>query len=412
MSPTVPHRLGAPRPGHTPHALWLRALAALALLGALAAVGVVLAGGGTRAALNLIRHGTASPAAQVAAVNRPAPIVYRPAGYGSRKLPLVVALYGAGGCPQCMQGVTDFERLAATEGFVVAYPGSVTSPPWNSPTDLGYVRAFIDRVVSSGGIDPSRVYLAGFSAGGRATYQYGCALNGKLAAIAVVSSVMRGYSCRLRHPMSELTIDGSTEHTALYGNDTGIPPAAATAQRWRRMDGCAKAITPALSRGGSGGLVRQTLWGPCANGSRVGLYVLAGGYHTWPGTSSARGPDRLYDASMAIWQFFASVRGSSLSVPDASLRSLGTRSSPGLGAIAGSRVVTATLALGEPVVVRVTASLAGHTLASMRRSLGPGVATLPLDVPAGAAAGLVHVRVVVRDAYGRVRTIERSVRVG
>lgn len=414
MTPALPQRLGASRPGPSPRGLAARVLAVVAVLAVLAAVGLALTHGGTRAALNLVRHGTTAPVSHVATVNRAAPIVYRPPGYGSRKLPLVVALYGAGGCPQCMEGVTNFEHLAATQGFVVAYPASDTSPPWNSPSDLSYVRNFVDQVIRHDGIDPARVYLAGFSAGGRATYQYGCALNAKLAAIAVVSSVMRGYPCRLHHPLSELTIDGGAESVALFGNSNGIPPASATAQRWRGMDGCGTGLSPAVSNGGIGGLVRQTVWGPCANGSRVGLYVLAGGYHTWPGTSSARGPDRLYNASLAIWHFFASVSAGSLRVPDVSLRHVGARSAPSLvgDLTGGSQLVTATLAPREPVVVRMQLMVAGHALGSVRRDLRPGPSrTVSLAIPAGVPAGLVRLRMVVRDAYGRSLTIVRSVRV-
>ena len=409
MRAAAPHHFGAHRPGRGPWQRRGRLLSGAVALAAVVAAIVLLAllvSGGGRGALNAVRAvtGGSSSEAQLTSVSRAAPIVYRPPGHGSAKLPLVVALYGFGGCPQCMEGVTGFERLAQQQGFVVAYPASTTNPPWNAPGDLAYLRSFIDQVIRTDGIDASRVYLTGFSAGGRAAYQYGCALSDKLAAVAIVSSVMRGYACPLRHPVSELAIVGSTEHAALYGNSNGIPSAASTAARWRRMNNCPAAITPRLSSAGAGGLVSQQLWGPCADGSRVALWVLSGGYHTWPGTSSARYPDSRFDASAAIWQFFSSVRASSLTRPDAALASVR----------GGSRVV-ASLRLGEPVTVHATLTRGAHTLASAGRSLGPGNASLSLGAGHGgghgAGARLARLRLVIRDAYGRSVTIVRKVRV-
>ena len=409
MRAAAPHHFGAPRPGRGPwHGRGRLLSGAVALVAVIAAAIVLLVSGGGHGALNAVRSitGGGGSEAQLTSVSRAAPIVYRPPGHGSAKLPLVVALYGAGGCPQCMEGVTGFESLAQQDGFVVAYPASTTNPPWNSPGDLGYLRSFIDQVIRTDGVDASRVYLTGFSAGGRAAYQYGCALSDKLAAIAIVSSVMRGYACPMHHPVSELAILGSTEHVALYGNSSGIPTAAATAARWRRLDSCPASITPRLSSAGAGGLVSQQMWGPCADGSRVALWVLSGGYHTWPGTSSARYPDSRFDASVAIWQFFSSVQASSLTRPDASLAS-----------VRGGSRVAVTLRLGEAVTVRATLTRGRHTLASMRRAMGPASPSLSLGVGGGAGrgagrgAGTARLRLVIRDSYGRSETIVRSVRV-
>jgi polyhydroxybutyrate depolymerase len=235
--------------------------------------------------------------------HRPTPIVYRPLGLSRRrKVPLVVALYGATGCPQCMEGLTKFEGVAREHGFVVAYPGSDTDPPWHSTADISYFRTLIDRVTKSENIDPKRVYVAGFSAGGRETYYAACKLSSRIAAIAVVSSVMRGYPCRLSHPISELTIGGSTEPLA-YGN-ARLPSLAQVAARWRVLNGC-PAHTPA-HKSQVANVSRQT-WGFCKGGSVVAVYLVQGGRHNWPRTSglAPSDPDGHWDASTGIWSFFA-----------------------------------------------------------------------------------------------------------
>jgi polyhydroxybutyrate depolymerase len=398
VNPAAPPRLEVGHSGldrHRPSRRVWAAGAALLLAVAGAAIAFV-ALRGPHAALNLVRHDTVTPAG-LSSVSRPSPIVERPPGL-SGKLPLVVALYGAGGCPQCMEGVTNLESLARQDGFVVAYPGSTTDPPWNSPSDLSYVSSFIDGVIASDNIDPQRVYLTGFSAGGRATYEYGCALSDKLAAIAIVSSVMRSYACPLHHPLSELAIVGSTEHTALYGNANGIPSAGATAARWRSRDGCPATGVASMSTAGLAGVVQRQQWGPCVDGSQVGLFVLAGGYHTWPGTSSAHFPDTGYNASQAIWQFFAPLRAASLTTPDATLAR----------ATAKGKRVSATLKLGERVTVRASLRRGGRTLAALNRQL-PAGAAVPFSLT-GSGKGPARLTLVIRDGYGRSRTIVRSVR--
>ncbi len=234
---------------------------------------------------------------------RPATIVYRPPGLSrQQKVPLVIGLYGATGCPQCMEGLTKFEGVAREHGFVVAYPGSNTDPPWHSTGDIGYFRALIDGVTKSQNIDPKRVYVAGFSAGGRETYYAACKLSSKIAAIAVVSAVMRQYPCPLSHPISELTIGGSTEPLA-FGN-ARLPSLAQVAAHWRSLDGCSAQTTLHKSQVAN---VTQRTWGPCRGGTVVAYYLVQGGTHNWPGTYgvSPSAPDGQWKASEGVWSFFA-----------------------------------------------------------------------------------------------------------
>jgi polyhydroxybutyrate depolymerase len=288
---------------------------AIALLG----LAALIAGGGVAAALNA--SGAGSPVHTVARSSggstaatttstesytvtgpRPAPIVFRPPGLSrAQKVGLVVAFYGATGTPQRMEGLTKFEGAAAAHGFVVVYPGSQTDPPWHAADDTAYLGSLIDRIVAQENIDPRRIYLTGFSAGGRETYFLGCRLSAKVAAIAVVSSVMRDYPCAIAHPISELTIAGSQEPV---NGTNGGPSVASVAARWRALDGCS---AQAPMRTTQVATVTQQSWGPCAAGSAVGIWIVNGGHHTWPGTYglAASDPDAQFDATEAIWSFFA-----------------------------------------------------------------------------------------------------------
>jgi polyhydroxybutyrate depolymerase len=344
--------------------------------------------------------------------SRPAAIVYRPPGLSAAtKVPLVIALYGGGGCPQCMQGQTDFERVAREHGFVIAYPGASSNPPWNSAGDMAYLSSFISQTVAAQNIDPSRVFVTGFSAGGRMAYQVGCQLSNQVAAVASVSGVMRIVPCKLARPLSVLTIDGGNESSAIHGTSTGIPPASFTALQWRTWDGCPAHVFQQSSV--SGPVVQQT-WGSCVDGSAVGLYVVRGGHHAWPGAYGETGPDApgQYDASEAVWAFFAQHSGGSLTKPAAKFVSV---------RIAGkgnNRHMFVSLTIGEYVTVT-------ETIVAHRKTVGSGIhhaaqsgalaqaATVPASIkyglPRGIKRGRYQLQVRVQDSYGRTMTVTRTV---
>ena len=169
----------------------------------------------------------------------------------------------------------------------------------------------IDQLERSEPIDPARVYVTGFSAGGYESYRVGCMLSGKVSAIAPVGVSMNGKlyrTCRPARPVSALITIGSAD-TGHYGGYGKLPSAPAAAARWRSLDGCPPRA-PARSR--AAGPTTRLRWSHCRGGSAVGLDVIAGGGHVWPGARpGVFGPDARYEASAAIWAFFAGLRSPS-----------------------------------------------------------------------------------------------------
>jgi polyhydroxybutyrate depolymerase len=347
---------------------------------------------------------SAAPAEGEEQVARLAPIVFVPPRLPAGKVPLLIVLHGSGGTPQGMVATTGFDRLAAANGFIVAYLGSGSpGDNWKLPSDTTYVGSMIDHLEATEPIDPARVYVTGYSAGGYESYRVGCLLSDKVAAIApdAVSMNPTLYAtCRPVRPVSTLITIGSadTEH---FGGHSRLPSAPAAAARWRMLDGCAPGTA---SSSQASGPTSQQLWSGCADDSAVGLDIVQGGVHIWPGPRLGAGtPDGRYEASQAIWAFFAGLRAGSLHTPDARLSSLRVLA----GGEASQLVLT--LHLGGPVTVHATFTRRGHRVASVLRPLArAGTSRLALALARG-GGGTYVASIVITDRYGRSLTVKRTV---
>jgi polyhydroxybutyrate depolymerase len=343
-------------------------------------------------------------AAQLAA--RPPPIVYRPRGLGSQPVPLLIALHGSGGTPQSMQGLSHFEQLANQKGFEVVFPASCDlTHPWGPPEDLLYVNSLIDQLLAAQNVDPSRVYVTGFSAGGYQTWLDGCRLSRKVAAIAIVSGAMNGRlytSCSLSRPVSELLMVGTLDASRYTGIAGRLPSPFQTSARWRALDGCAPQPVTAASPLPA---VSQQVWTACADGSAVSLILIQGAHHVWP--PNGLGAPLNYSASEAIWAFLSAHTAApvSLTTSDAKLLSLRahTRSS-------GRTRFTATLRVAEPL--SIVATLGSGSAQRTIHLTRIGQRTVTVSWSFAVARRSYRVVLTLRDPYGRTRTITRAVKSG
>jgi polyhydroxybutyrate depolymerase len=227
----------------------------------------------------------------------------------SKPVPLVIALHGRGSSPSQFQSV-GFNQVADEYGFVVAYLDP-SWPTWKDQSNISYISSMISRLTASENIDPQRVYVAGFSLGGYATYRSACQLSIQVAAVAVVSNAMAPFSskpCKISRPVSELEIAGSGDLFPVHRTSSSPISADQTAADWRMLDGCSAQSQTSRSQIGP---VVETTWSKCKAGSAVGEYIVQGGGHAWPGAPGYTGADARYSATRAIWSFFARHRAAS-----------------------------------------------------------------------------------------------------
>ncbi len=222
---------------------------------------------------------------------------------------MVLALHASGGDPASFESVSGLDAVANQHGFVVAYLGSLepASPAWtlvDMKANLAYISAETKRLIASENIDPRRVYVTGFSAGATMAFFVGCELSSQVDGIAPVSGAMRvSDPCQLSHPVSELLVIGTDDAIPFNGTARLLSAAAVTA-KWRAMDGCARESSSAAQ-----GPVAEQTSNRCRGASGVGLYVIPGGTHQWPGAKGEAGPDAGFDAAQAVWSFFAAHPG-------------------------------------------------------------------------------------------------------
>ncbi|MEA2147438.1 MAG: polyhydroxybutyrate depolymerase [Solirubrobacteraceae bacterium] len=345
------------------------------------------------------------------AAGRPSPIICTPGGSGiapqlAPKLPLVIALYGAGGSPQLMEGLTHLEAVAREHGFVLAYAGSSDSRhPWAPWSDVTYIGSLIDQLIATHNVDPNRVYVAGFSAGGGEAWRDACHLSTKVTAIAVdaENETVRPWGCTPARPVSQLLMVGTADGQRWTGIPGKLLTPQGTTQRWRQIDGCT-AQQPDLTQHPVPAVTHES-WTSCTDGSAVALYTFGGVTHNWPLGGPGTPPG--YSASEAVWSFFAPLHGAPLSLPSRDARVSGI----GVNRVKRHFVVVATVRAAEAVTG--TAQVRGRRrLARRTLQLRPGAKLrVRLNLPAKVKAGKYLVSFTLKDSYGRTSTTSARVKV-
>lgn len=237
----------------------------------------------------------------------------------SRPAPLVLVMAGVGNTGQDMVTATDFDRMADTGGFIVAYPEGVNET-WNAgycclgratsgPDDVAFLTSVIDDVAATSKVDAGRVFAVGFSAGAMMAHKLGCDLAGRIAGVGSVAGAMVLDECRPSRPVSVIEIHGTADGLVPYegGRTAGgatqpSPPTMEVVKRWAELDGCPTTPTTTTE-----GVLRTSAWTGCREGTSVKLITIDGGGHTWfaPLLGPASGA---LDATPVVWEFLSGLR--------------------------------------------------------------------------------------------------------
>ena len=249
-------------------------------------------------------------------------IVYTPSSYTpGTPLPLVFVLHGFTQTAQNIMDVSGFNNVADTGNFIVAYPNGVGNA-WNSNSgmtggstadDIGFIKALTDTLFNLYGIDTTRVYSCGFSAGGYMSHRLACESSQCFAAIASVSGTMStaAYTaCNPTRTTPALQIHGTADAIVSYNGGIGGVSVDDVIAKWVSLDACP--TIPAVvglpnTNSTDNSTVECSSYYPCSSNSEVKLLKVINGGHQWPGTNALLGGlgtiNRDINASAEIWNF-------------------------------------------------------------------------------------------------------------
>ena len=238
--------------------------------------------------------------------------------------PLVIVLHGSGADGETVRRMSNMDAMADLAGFLVAYPNGTTGrlglrSDWNAGEccgsaesrnvdDVAFVKTLVDSLSVRMPVDRNRVYVAGFSDGGRMAYRVGCELSTTVAAIAVVAGSLADAQCAPKRAVPLIAFHGTADRDVPYTDTSYTSPAVAplpsvrdappSIQFWSSHNSC-KAVT--LTR--KSVHVTLTHFEQCAG--EVTFYTVEDGLHAWPGgASDGQEPTREISASAEAWRFF------------------------------------------------------------------------------------------------------------
>lgn len=246
-------------------------------------------------------------------------LLYVPRRYDpSKPTPLVISMHGAGGWPKQQMELSEWNRVAERERFIVVYPaglGRGGPRVWRvgGQKDARFISDLIDKLERSYNIDPTRIYANGLSNGGGMAFALSCTLSHRIAAVGLVGAahLLPWGWCTDDRAVPMISFHGTADPMTPYKGGTSFvaprafPDIVKWTANWARRNRCRpEAVDSTVAVD----VVRREYTG-CADGAPVVLYTLLGGGHTWPGGQDLpewfAGPtNRSIDASSVMWAFF------------------------------------------------------------------------------------------------------------
>lgn len=215
--------------------------------------------------------------------------VHLPRGYDHEtRLPLLLVFHGSGTSFRQMRSWTGFDAYADDGGFVVVYPGAYGG--WGD-ADLRFVPELVDHLAVLWAIDPARVALSGFSAGGFLSHRLACETDFPVDVVATVgATVPTSARDACESPgfgrpgvASALVMLGDEDASVpLEGRDDALSLEESVAL-WRSVDDCTGVPDIQFQPDASADPhVKTEVFADCAPGTEVRSAVMVGLGHTWP----------------------------------------------------------------------------------------------------------------------------------
>jgi polyhydroxybutyrate depolymerase len=262
-------------------------------------------------------------------------MVHLPPDYdGSEPVPLVIMLHGATMSGVSMMLVSDFNTAADAMGAIAVYPDGLAGrwgyldadqlPPGSAyRDDVGFVRALIDDLSEEYTVDPSRIYMAGYSNGGMMALRLRCELEDRLAGVVAIGanlSFSLALHCLESDPVPVLLVLGTDDGAfPMLGyavpTDDGLLDSVFSLNQGMTflmtLNGCDNDMTTTEVTPPTGGTrVIHYTYQRCVGDTEAALYTLVDWDHDWPGYEATTVIGPVGDGLIrdAIWAFFEDHR--------------------------------------------------------------------------------------------------------
>lgn len=244
----------------------------------------------------------------------------------TENMPVIIDLHGTYSTKEVQRQFSEFDDIADANNIIMVWPqafpftdcsAETYSSRWNanfveSPDDIGFMDALIDKLITDYKVNPKRIYLDGLSNGGFMAYSVACALSDKIAAIASVAGTMSDNllnTCNPSRAMPVLEIHGTADNLCNYGGyDAGCEGHQAsvddTIAFWRARGACNTTYdTYSYPNADTtdGCTARMLTYQGCNN--MVKLVIIDGGGHFWPGSEIFTEVFSAYEAYLSPWNF-------------------------------------------------------------------------------------------------------------
>lgn len=251
-------------------------------------------------------------------------LLYVPRSYDrSRPTPLVISMHGAGLWGASQRDISQWNKLADSEGFIVVYPSGVggkgvriwrAEPGDGLTKDIRFISELIDTLKASYNIDSTRIYANGLSNGGGMSFALSCTMSDRIAAVGMVAAAqtLPWSWCTDHRAVPMIAFHGTADPEIPYNGGSAwissrpFPNVSTWVANWARRNRCG--ANPVESTVASD--VTRRAYTNCADDAAVVLYTIQGGGHTWPGGTPlpkwfVGRTTRSIDATSLMWSFFS-----------------------------------------------------------------------------------------------------------
>ena len=198
----------------------------------------------------------------------------------SRAYPMLFTLHGLNETGDTPMG--QFENVITDEAIEVFPDGS--GGQWNDSIDMNFIDVLLTELQSEYCVDSTRVFAAGFSAGGGGTHAIGCYLGDRFRGIAALAGTGTFEECEGR--VAVMQIQGTSDFVARE------EAAAAIREHWVTVNQCEESDNRVPSQ-----FARCESFVGCMDDYPT-LYCEHSGGHEWPSW-----------ANPIIWEFFMGLEG-------------------------------------------------------------------------------------------------------